>query len=296
MRLGKSSSGPGDSSSRLLLPPPSRVQQLQLSQILASGMLDQVAKRASGGEVVEASGVVRRDAYISCSGSVNAPLYLSSSCALYDRDWKSLPDYVCYESIVKKSRRGEDVMVMQNVVKVEPNWLNVLGKDSPMLVEGGIVASPEPVFDGAADALLCSVETKYGSGGWLLPPKTTSMREAMQRKGFKDGIGAQAGDNYAWFARRLLEGSVFEELGGLSGVLSDDAKILSQKKNTKKVVLLVAELDRKGCDSRARMVELLKADDKWLWPEVKAWCTKDGTGREKFKGVWMAFVKMAINL
>ena len=191
MRLGTDSAKGG-----AVLPPPNRLEQLKLSQVraseenasekkkrafgstfmpppppplpptpptpqvLASGMLDQVAKRASNGEVVEASGVVRRDAYVSCSGSIKTPLYLSPHSALYERDWKALPDFVVYESVVKKERKGKDVNVMQNVARVEANWLCELAKDSPLLTEGRIMPAPEPVYDKKTDSVMCCVEMK----------------------------------------------------------------------------------------------------------------------------------------
>ena len=292
MRLGRER---GEAGRRVrILAPPTRVQQLLLSQILCSGMLDQVAMRASNGEVVEEGGRVRRDAYISCSGSIKTPLYLSRRCALYDRDWKSLPDYVVYESIIKRDLRdGGVVNVMMNVGKVEGGWLNMLGKDSPMLVEGAVVGGREPEWDDERGEMVCFVETKYGNGGWLLPPKKKGVREVLGGKGFKDGVGLMKGDEYKWFARRLLEGTVWAELKGWGGNLADSASNVGKGKRG---LRLLEELERKECCNKEKMVELLKADDKWLWAELKAWCRKEEAQRKIFKGVWMKLVKMAINL
>ena len=59
-----------------MLPPPTKTELLKLSQLLSSGLLDNVAKRATGGEVVGRNGVVRKDAYLACSGNLKQPLYL----------------------------------------------------------------------------------------------------------------------------------------------------------------------------------------------------------------------------
>jgi hypothetical protein len=120
------------------------------------------------------------------------------------------------------------------------------------------------------------------------------MADAMGRDGFKEGLGAQEGDVFAWFARRLLEGDVFEELKGLRPFLKDDPRAISLRKNVKSVGVLVDALKQAGCASREKMVQLLGEDQKWLWGSVKGWAVKDKEGREKFQKLWMAMVKAAI--
>ncbi|GMH94515.1 hypothetical protein TrST_g10959 [Triparma strigata] len=294
MRLGTAAK---KGSSLEILPPPTKVQQLKLCQLLCSGLLDNIARRATGGEVVGENGIVRRDAYISCSGS-REPLYLSARCALYDRQWKNLPEYVCFESILMRTRAGKEVAIMDNVARVEPAWLPALAKGSPLLKLGKVAAAPTPDYDKATDEIVCYVESSYGEGGdgWALPPSRANMRRVLNAPNFKDGLGAQAGDNFVWFARKLLEGGVFEDLAPLAGekLLNCEPREITLKKPKKQILNFVNRLKDLGVDTKEALKGVLAKDDKFLWAEAKSWCSKDGAKRTRFKAVWGSMVKKAI--
>ena len=278
MRLGLQDSE-GLRSKLRVLPPPTRIEQLKLSQLLSSGLLDNVAKKATGGEVVGKNGVVRRDAYLACSGSLKQPLYLSARCALYDRQWKNLPEFVVYESVLMRQRSGDDVAVMDNVAKVEPVYLSALAEGSPLLKVGKVDVGVNPVYDKAADAIMCYRLCSYGEAGWSLPPK----KEAME----------DDGDRFLWFARYLLEGAVHGALKALSvdGLLGTEPREITLRKPKRCVMELIARLRDADVDCMVKFGAKLKADNRWLWTEVKGWCKKDAEMRSKFKKVWGDMVK-----
>uniref|UniRef100_A0A7S2VW51 RNA helicase n=1 Tax=Triparma pacifica TaxID=91992 RepID=A0A7S2VW51_9STRA len=275
-----------------ILPPPSRLQQRQISQLLCSGFLDRVARRAMGGGIVDSRGVVRRDAYIACSGDLKRPLYLSSRCALYERDWKSLPEFVVYENVIERERKGELVAIMDNVTRIEPEWLCSLARNSPLLKLGDISASPPPEFDRDRDAVVCYREVLYGEAGWKLPPTKFEMVKCFEEENFREGVGAQKGDNYVWFARLLLEGKVFEELGGLTSCLNEKPSSITMRKQLSKIVLLVNTLEEDGVDTKEKFERKVAHDDKYLWGTIKGWCLKEK--RSEFKRIWGGMVKSIV--
>ena len=52
-----------------------------------------------------------------------------------------------YENVVERERRGEAVAIMDNVTKIEPEWLASLAKNSPLLKFGDVVSAPSREFD-----------------------------------------------------------------------------------------------------------------------------------------------------
>ena len=272
------------------LPPPSKLEQSQISQLLCSGFLDNVARRAIGGEIVGENGVARKDAYVTCNGNLKEPIYLSSRCALYDKQWSKLPEFVVYESIVQRQRRGANVAFMSNVTRIEPEWLSTLGKGSPLLVPGKVVDSPKPRYDAKTDRIVCYREFQYGEAGWKLPPIVVGMRDVIEEVGFKESVSIQSNDHYMWFARSLISGGdVFPELQGLKDLMKDSPAAITQRKQLSRVVLLVSELEKADVDCKKKFEEKILQDDKFLWDAMKSWCSKEE--RQRFKKKWGAMVK-----
>jgi hypothetical protein len=151
------------------------------------------------------------------------------------------------------------------------------------------MTSPPPEFDAKTDAIVCYRESIYGEAGWKLPPTKFEMKACLQEEGFREGVGAQKGDTYVWFARFLLEGKVFEELEGLADCLNEKPSSVTMRKQLGKIVLLVNALEEDDIDTRAKFEARVAGDDKYLWDKVKGWCTKEKRGQ--FKTIWGRMVK-----
>jgi len=253
--------------------------------------LDHIARRATGGEIVGEKGTLRKDAYISAHGGVKEALFIDPQSSLFERDYKKLPDFVAYDQIIKRVRRSETVAVMTGCVRVEPSWLPALAQGSPLLTLGSPMESPMPEYDAVSDGIMCYVSTRFGVHGWELAPHKVTMEEALERAG-KDSVGLMRDDNYRWFARFLLEGKILTGLKELP--LNESAAVISKRKALPKIGLLISELTSNDCDTKAKLVTLLKKDDKFLWSVAKMWAPKDDGKKEAFKKVWGTAVKKVV--
>lgn len=69
-----------------------------LFQVLLTGFLDNVARRAPPGAVAAGSRVQRSCAYLSCNEAVKEPLYIKNTSVLFSRDPDELPQWVVYQA------------------------------------------------------------------------------------------------------------------------------------------------------------------------------------------------------
>ena len=134
-------------------------------------MLDNVARKAPPGALTN-NMFNRRSACISCASTVNEPLHIGVDSALCAANYNKLPEWACYESIVRKQNERTDnnnvsttdaIAVMKNVTFVDPTWLGKMAKGSPLLKLGTVpLDHPMPAHDKHADVIACNVKSKFG--------------------------------------------------------------------------------------------------------------------------------------
>ena len=216
---------------------------------------------------------------------------MDRNSVLYSRDSRRLPQWVCFDSIVRKeTKTGDTVTTMKNVTPIDPSWLGSLAKRSRMLSLGEPLPFPLPSYDAERDAVLCSVTTKFGSRGWEIPPVQVEMFDVLQRSDAKKSGHFLVDDSFRWFARFLLEGKVLPELSGMSDMLNDGPSIITRKKPLKKVALLVSALSSAGIDSAGALRKhWAEVDDKFLFPQLKSWTKPEH--KADVKRMWIAAVK-----
>ena len=74
----------------------------------------------------------------------------------------------------KIAKDGTPVNVMKNITPLDPTLLGEIAKETQMVVFGGPLPSPPPIYDVEEDAIVCSVRTKYGSHEktcWTISPE-----------------------------------------------------------------------------------------------------------------------------
>lgn len=269
----------------------SRTSSLISAQAIASGLLDNVAMLAPPGSITSDHPFSLRSAYLGCSTTITEPLFMDRNSVSFSRDSRRLPQWVCFDSIVRKEiRTGDTVATMKNITPIDPSWLGSLAKGSRMLSLGEPLPSPLPSYDVDLDAILCSVSTKFGSRGWEIPPVQVEMFEALHSSDTKKSGHFLVDDSFRWFARFLLEGKVLPELSGLTEMLNDEPSIITRKKPMKKVALLVSALSSAGVDSAGALRKhWAEVDDKFLFSHLKSW-TK-GEHKAEVKCMWIAAVK-----
>lgn len=209
----------------------------------------------------------------------------------YSRDSRRLPQWICFDSIVRKeTKTGDTVANMKNITPIDPSWLGPLAIESRMISLGEPLSSPLPSYNVEKDAILCSVSTKFGSRGWEIPPVQVEMYGALQNPDVKKSCHFLMDDSFRWFARFLLEGKVLPELSGLTDLLNDEPSIITRKKPLKKVALLVSALSSAGVDSAGALRKYwAEVDDKFLFSNLKSWIKHEY--KAEVKQIWIGAVK-----
>ena len=272
------------------MPPPNKLQESLLAQTITAGLLDNIARRSPPGANLDDGPCTR---FFSCSSKMTESLFIDQNSVLYSRDSRQLPEWVCYDTVERKSTKdGSTITVMKNVTPIDPEWLGALADGSNLLAMGAPLDTPLPSYNKERDAVMCSVTTKFGDHGWLIPPRQVVMYDAVNGPGAQ-GSAFLADDSFRWFARFLLEGKVLKELQGLAAMLNDDPAIISRRKPVQKVALLVSSLASAGIDSAAALQKhWAEKDSKFLFKLMKSWTKKDRT--DDVKNMWVQAVKTNI--
>jgi ATP-dependent RNA helicase DHX37/DHR1 len=263
--------------------PPNKLQERLLLQVIASSFLDNVAMLAPLGSIPGSHPFSLRSAFLSSSSSIKEPLFMDRNSVLYSRDSRRLPQWVCYDYLVRKNLKdGTPIATMKNVTPVDPSWLGSIAKGSDLLSIGGPVPSPRPTYDADRDEIVCSVETKFGTHKWEIPSIKLPMYEALRVPEGKSSMHFHLDDPYRYFARFLLEGKVLKDLEGLGSLLNDSPSIMTSKAPVGKVGLLVSALSNAEVDSAAKLRRhWAKVDNKFLFKTLKKWVKPEHVPRAK---------------
>eukprot|EP00934_Nitzschia_sp_Nitz4_P008609 Nitzschia sp. Nitz4//scaffold39_size137210//9590//15393//NITZ4_003183-RA/size137210-snap-gene-0.131-mRNA-1//1//CDS//3329550335//8599//frame0 len=277
--------------------PPNKLQERLLLQAIASGLLDNVALRAPPGSVNTDHPFGIRSAYISSSSSSSSdPLFMDKSSSLFSKDFRQLPQWICYDGMVRKTLKdGTPVKVMKGITLVDPSWLGDVAKGTDLLALGAPLKSPPPIYDMEDDVVLCSVTTKFGYHRWEIPPIKKVMYDYLQTSEAKQSAAFVNGDSFKWFGRFLLEGKVFSELSPFGELLNDKPTIITANIPSAKASALVSGLSGAGVDSASALVKhWAEKDDKFLFKLLKKWVKQDR--QTEAKKLWIETVKHHVSL
>jgi ATP-dependent RNA helicase DHX37/DHR1 len=278
------------------MPPPNKLQERLLIQSIASGLLDHVAILATPGSISGDYPLDLRSAYISCSGSIKDPLFMDRSSLVYNRDYRQLPRWVCYDSILRKvAKDGTPIAVMKRITPIDPTWLGEISKETRLLSFGPPLSLPPPSYNAEQDAVLCSVTTKFGSHGWEITPVRRIMYDVVSNRATKQTSDFLPDDSYHWFARFLLEGKVIPELAGLDQYLTESPAIITRRTPSAKVTTLVSTLSGAGIDSAGALRKhWAEKDDKLLFKQLRGWIKSCDTSQAK--RLWIEAVRKNVKL
>lgn len=278
------------------MPPPTRTQECLLRQAIASGLLDNIARRAPPGVLpMEFSGIPR-SAYICGTSMLKEPLFIDNNSTVHS----SRPEWVCFDSIVRKAKKdGTSIATMQKVTPIDVEWIASVCHGSRMITLGSPLATPLPRYIKEKDSIQCAVETKFGGHSWEISPLYVDMNDLIHKHSESDQrkqtSAAMRDDSYRWFARYLLEGKVLPELAGLMLMLNDEPAIITRRKPMKKVMIFVSTLSDAGVDSAAALQKhWAEKDDKFLFKALKPWVISENA--EKAKRLWIAAVSSNLEM
>jgi ATP-dependent RNA helicase DHX37/DHR1 len=245
------------------LPRPSPAQEALLRQLLLAGLLDRVARRLSPEEVAQASAAARSRGDEAAEAALRFPKRLG---AVYESAWGDEPCFIHPSSAVAQRASPPDWIVfservtssrcfLRGVTVIEADWLFRLG--AHLCTVSQPLEAPAPRFDRATDAVRCWVRVTFGPRNWVLP---------LQDVAFPEGI-----ERVRHFARLLLDGSVVQSLVALRPFLAARPSALLQAPKSERCKKLVAALEKRAVDSRARLAEALREDRAFLLPELRLW-------------------------
>jgi ATP-dependent RNA helicase DHX37/DHR1 len=257
------------------LPPPTKLQERLLTQAIASGLLDHVATLAPAGTLTNNDHPLNlRSAYLGATTDSQEPLFLDRQSVLYTGDSRLLPQWICYDSLVRKtSKSGQTIVTMKGATALDPTWLGTLAKGSRLLQLSTPLASPVPIYRTDDDAILCSVTTKFGRHGWEIAPVRIPWPIAFGSNSAhrRTHRTLTAEDEYAWFARFLLEGRILFEFDALRPMLRQEAAALTNRKvRPKSIQTLLLALETADVSSKASLVQMWGTrGPRCLWAAVQ---------------------------
>jgi len=216
-------------------------------------------------------------------------IFIDTNSVLHSRDYRQLPEWVCYDHVITKTMKdGRVLVLMKNVTPVDPLWLGSIAMESNLLKIGKTLDMPRPNYDAEQDVINCFVTTKYGDRNWMINPVKVRMSDALWKN--PETCANQTDDCYRWFARSLLEGKVIDKLRPLYKVLDDDVAIITKRKADHKVISLVSALSSAKIDSLSSLRKHWKnIDSKFLLNEVMSWINHDS--RKEAKQLWISTVQ-----
>lgn len=279
-----------------VMSPPKRIQECLLRQAIASGLLDNIARRAPPGLLPAEFSGIPRSAYICGNASLKEPLFIDNNSMMHSKQ----PEWVCFDSIVRKTKKdGTTIATMQKVTPIDAEWIAGVCHGSNLMTVGSALANPAPRYVKEKDSIQCPVETKFGGHGWDIPPCYVDMYDLLENESKADQRKQSSAfikdDSFRWFARHLLEGKVIPELSSLQTMLNDEPAIITRRKPMKKVVLIVSTLSGAGVDSAAALRKhWSEKDDKFLLKAIKPWVNPESA--EEAKRIWIGAVTTNIKL
>ena len=264
--------------------PPSNIQQILLRQIIASGLIDQIARKWPDGQIPNDNDWIKskrnylllKKAYQSIS-IPNKPVYIHPSSYIYASNSNSLdnytndmphqPQFVVYYSLHKSEtvstendkQKHEKKTYMRYVTVIEPYWLL---KIAPHLcIISDMLDTPKPFYDEKNDCIKGYVEVRFGPFQWELPQQTIIIKNDKQR--------------YQWFARLLLQGEIFKDLKSITPYLQHRPSIITDNKysivSNKAVIGLISKLEEHKIDTKHKLKLSLTKNPKFLFNELKLW-------------------------
>ncbi|KAJ2719486.1 putative ATP-dependent RNA helicase DHR1 [Coemansia sp. Benny D115] len=151
------------------MPPPSKLQQSVIRQIILAGFMDHVAVRgdvAGYQDPDEEASIKKRGMhavpYVTMWSS--EPVYIHPESVAYTAARKagSMPQAIVFTELQRTTRLWAKVVTLVNT-----KWLATIGQ--PLCTFGNPLPYPLPKYNEARDHMVCYVEPHFGPRSWLLP-------------------------------------------------------------------------------------------------------------------------------
>lgn len=221
--------------------PPTETQVLYLRQIVMAGLGDHIARKVQSEDVLDEK---LRHAYK--TPLLDEPVFIHPNSVLF----KHLPEFVVYQEIVETSK-----MYMQGLTTIEPEWIPLLLPQYSHY--GKPLDTPPPRYCPDTGQIKCHRGSTFFRVGWQLPAVEVDYPEGL--------------DRYKYFAKFLLEGTVFKKFASYSNCLlsSPSTMLKSWAKLQPRTDALLRVLVSEKVDNREALLTAWKKDGQYL---LSAYC------------------------
>ncbi|KAJ1927930.1 putative ATP-dependent RNA helicase DHR1, partial [Linderina macrospora] len=151
------------------MPPPSKLQQSVIRQILLTGFMDHVAVRgdiAGYQDPDEESNKKKRGMHAVPYMTMwsEEPVFVHPESVVYmaARNAGSMPQAIVFSELQRTTRLWAKIVTIVN-----SKWLATIGQ--PLCSFGNPLPYPLPKYNDAHDQMTCYVEPRFGPKSWLLP-------------------------------------------------------------------------------------------------------------------------------
>ena len=273
---------------KLSLNPPNMKQKILLRQIIAAGLIDQIArpwpdnKSFSNNDDNDVRYLNKLSKAYQCMSNPDKPVYIHPSSYIYTRKKIGVnyiqyrPELVVYYSLHKSETNKNDndnsyqpKTYMHHVTVVEPHWLLKIAPHLCLISEPLHGIGLNPFYDGNDDVIKCYVEVRFGPYQWELPRQTI--------------IHPDINERYKYFAMYILEGKVYKEMQKLKQYLKyRPISIINSANNTGKA--LVNALKTYEIDNKYKLDLQWLNNAQFLYNEIQSWIQSSKI--HVFKQIW----------
>lgn len=239
------------------LPKPTNEQNLKIRQIIASGLLDQTAKRYP---LLDESGQPLKNRFVYRTATTMKECKLHSSTFLrFDP-----PEYVAYNELIETSES-----FLCGVTAVRMGWMSDLAPWLCMKMDE-FLATPPPRFDEERDTIIGAVQPYFYHPDWLVPKLMVPM------------IGVEL---YKQFAKCFLEGDVCPAMKQFQPFLNANPEAIFKVWTQPKMAAIVQPLMDRKIKTREHLFEIWRSKDtKFLLSATALWIDK--SKHSSLQAIW----------
>jgi len=163
-------------------------------------------------------------------------------------------------TMVTKKNKLKLCFSSTGVTAIEQDWLPVLIPNKCTFSKPE--ETPQPCFDDESGMVKCHMSCTFGTRVWQIPSQELDYPAGLER--------------YKWFARFLLEGKVVPKLQKYVPFLlgTPSSMVKAWSKLHQRTEVLLSELVSAEADSREKVLEAFKANNKFLLNAYKQWLPK----------------------
>jgi ATP-dependent RNA helicase DHX37/DHR1 len=272
------------------LPPMRPHHEASVLQLLVSGLLHMVARRATAEEALAALSKYgklggrqgSRVPYIPADPNSPSPLFVHPRSVVARDSTGDMPEMIVALEIVQSSGALEKPY-LRKVSQIDPEWLPKLAAGTPMVSFGPLLPMPAPWYDVETDSVRGWHEPVFGPARWRLPSVSQPITDP--------ALGVR------YFARCLLEGDIVRPLKQFAGAYSAPPELLTKGGAQRRIMALLAALESPPSAgpvmSKHGLLQVWMTSPTFLLDELAEWLPAPQAA--VLHKAWMAIVKEELN-